>query len=61
MKLYKLFKSILEQDTAPVVVCDTDDIIVWINVNKVDSKKRKNYTDISNASFWLGVRPLLCE
>jgi hypothetical protein len=33
----------------------------WINVNKVDSKKRKNYTDISNASFWLGVRPLLCE
>ena len=34
---------------------------IWINVNKVDSKKRKNYTDISNASFWLGVRPLLCE
>ena len=34
---------------------------LWINVNKVDSKKRKNYTDISNASFWLGVRPLLCE
>ena len=36
-------------------------ILYWINVNKVDSKKRKNYTDISNASFWLGVRPLLCE
>ena len=35
--------------------------VFWINVNKVDSKKRKNYTDISNASFWLGVRPLLCE
>ena len=37
------------------------DNYIWINVNKVDSKKRKNYTDISNASFWLGVRPLLCE
>ena len=36
-------------------------LALWINVNKVDSKKRKNYTDISNASFWLGVRPLLCE
>lgn len=33
----------------------------WINVNKVDSKKRKNHTDINIASFWLGVRPLLCE
>ena len=27
----KLFKSILEQDMAPVVVCDTDDIIVYMN------------------------------
>ncbi len=34
---------------------------IWINVNKVDSKKRKNYTNINIASFWLGVRPLLCE
>ncbi len=34
---------------------------IWNNVNKVDSKKRKNYTDINIASFWLGVRPLLCE
>ena len=35
--------------------------MLWNNVNKVDSKKRKNYTDINIASFWLGVRPLLCE
>ena len=32
---------------------------VWINVNKVDRKKRKNYTLINIASFSLGVRPLL--
>ena len=31
----------------------------WINVNKVDRKKRKNYTLINIASFSLGVRPLL--
>ena len=31
MKLYKLFKSILDQDTTPVVVCDMNDIIVYMN------------------------------
>ena len=32
---------------------------VWINVNKVDRKKWKNYTLINIASFSLGVRPSL--
>jgi len=27
----KLLKSVLNQDTAPVVVCDLDDIIVYMN------------------------------
>ena len=40
---------------------EMDKLLDWNNVNKVDSKKRKNYTDINIASFWLGVRPLLCE
>lgn len=31
MKLFKLLKSVLNQDTAPVVVCDLDDIIVYMN------------------------------
>ena len=31
MKLYKLIKSVLDQDTAPVVVCDMDDIIMYMN------------------------------
>ena len=31
MKLFKLLKSVLDQDTAPVVVCDLDDIIVYMN------------------------------
>ena len=29
--LNKLLKSVLDQDTAPVVVCDIDDIIVYMN------------------------------
>ena len=31
MKLYKLFKSVLDQDRTPVVVCDMNDIIVYMN------------------------------
>lgn len=33
--LNKLFKSILEQDTAPIVVCDMDSIIVYMNPSAV--------------------------
>ena len=31
--LNKLLKSVLDQDTAPVVVCDMDDIIVYLKVS----------------------------
>jgi len=31
MELYKFFKSIIDMDAAPVVVCDTDNIIVYMN------------------------------
>lgn len=36
MKLYKLFKSILDRDTSPVVVCDLDDIIVYMNPTAIE-------------------------
>ena len=36
MKLYKLLKSVLEQDLAPVVVCDMDDIIVYMNPSAIE-------------------------
>ncbi len=31
----KLFKSILQQDTAPVVVCDMDSVIVYMNPSAI--------------------------
>ncbi len=34
--LNKLFKSILVQDTAPIVVCDMDDIIVYMNPSAIE-------------------------
>ena len=33
--LNKLFKSILEQDTAPIVVCDLNHIIVYMNSSAI--------------------------
>ena len=33
--LNKLLKSVLDQDTAPVVVCDIDDIIVYMNPSAI--------------------------
>ena len=33
--LNKLLKSVLDQDTAPVVVCDMDDIIVYMNPSAI--------------------------
>ena len=36
MKLYKLLKSVLDQDLAPVVVCDMDDIIVYMNPSAIE-------------------------
>ena len=33
--LFQLFKSILEQDPAPVVVCDLNDIVVYMNPSAI--------------------------
>ena len=29
--LFELFKSVMEQDSAPVVICDTNSVIVYMN------------------------------
>ena len=36
MKLYRLLKSVLDQDLAPVVVCDIDDVIVYMNPSAIE-------------------------
>ncbi len=45
--LNKLFKSILDQDTAPVVVCDMDDIIVYMNPSAIE----RYHKDLTGASI----------
>ncbi|MBE7028027.1 MAG: hypothetical protein E7407_03190 [Ruminococcaceae bacterium] len=47
MKLYKLFKSILDRDSAPVVVCDMDDIIVYMNPSAIE----RYHNDLTGASI----------
>ena len=46
MKLFKLFKSVLDNDLAPVVVCDMDDIIVYMNPSAIE-RYRKDLTGVS--------------
>ncbi len=57
MKLYKLFKSILEQDTAPVVVCDMDDIIVYMNPSAIKSYHK----DLTGARLRTVIRQKLMK
>ena len=47
MELYKLFKSILDQDTAPVVVCDLEHIIVYMNPSAIE----RYHKDLTGASM----------
>lgn len=40
MELSVLFKSVLEQDTAPVVICDLNHIIVYMNPAACESYRK---------------------
>ncbi|MEE1043740.1 MAG: PAS domain-containing protein [Clostridia bacterium] len=45
--LNKLFKSILEQDTAPIVVCDLNHIIMYMN----PSAKEQYHKDLTGSNL----------
>ena len=45
--LHKLLKSVLDQDTAPVVVCDMNDIIVYMNPSAIE----RYHKDLTGASI----------
>ena len=45
--LNKLLKSVLNQDRAPVVVCDIDDIIVYMN----ESAVKRYHNDLTGKSI----------
>ena len=45
--LNKLLKSVLDQDTAPVVVCNIDDIIVYMNQSAI----KRYHKDLTGASI----------
>ncbi len=51
--LEKLFKSIIDQDTAPIVVCDTESVIVYMNPSAINRYHKdltgNNLRDCHNA------------
>ena len=51
----QFFKSIIDQDTAPIVVCDTESVIVYMNPSAIKRYHRdltgKSLKDCHNANF----------
>ena len=47
MELSKFFKSVLEQDTAPVVICDLEHTVVYMNPASVS----RYHTDLTGKSL----------
>lgn len=45
--LNKMFKSIIDQDTAPVVVCDTESVIVYMNPSAI----RRYHKDLTGCNL----------
>lgn len=45
--LHQLFKSVLDQDTAPVVICDREDVIVYMNPAAI----RRYHKDLTGKSI----------
>ena len=45
--LNKMFKSIIEQDTAPVVICDTKSVIVYMNPAAI----KRYHRDLTGSSL----------
>ena len=45
--LNKLLKSVLDQDRAPIVVCNTDDIIIYMN----PSAKSAYHKDLTGSNI----------
>ena len=51
--LNQLLKSVIEQDTAPVVVCDTDSVIVYMNPAAI----RQYHRDLTGQNLKDGHNP----
>ena len=47
MELSKFFKSVLEQDTAPVVICDLEHTVVYMNPASIS----RYHTDLTGKSL----------
>jgi len=39
MDMFKIFKSVLEQDRAPIVLCDLEDTIIYMNPSAIEQYK----------------------
>ena len=61
MDLNPLFKSVLEQDTAAIVICAPDHTIVYMNPAAVRSYARRGGAALVGRSLLACHRPASCE
>ncbi len=55
--LNKLIKSVLDQDIAPVVICDINDVIVYMNLSAIS----RYHKDLTGSSIKDCHPPKACE
>lgn len=46
MKLENYFKSVIDHDTSPIVICDTEDIIIYMNPSAVERYKKRGGAEL---------------
>ena len=61
MDLLPFIKSVLDQDTAPVVLCDLDHTIIYMNQAAADNYKKSGGFDLVGMNLLMCHNPQSCD
>ena len=61
MDLTRFFKAVLDSDTAPVVLCDTNHTILYMNKTAIDRYAKRGGAALIGKSLLLCHTPQSCE
>lgn len=61
MDLFPFVKSVLEQDTAPVVICDLEDTIIYMNPAAAENYKNSGGYELMGSNLLDCHNPRSCE
>ena len=61
MELTPFFKSVIDQDRAPVVLCDLDHTVIYMNQTAIDRYAYAGGADLIGKSLLMCHNPQTCE